>query len=82
MSHWHQQMVDGAEFWINCKWLKALREAGQWQLIKCQPEDLETTRLNLDWHEYIALHPIKCTNYSPECQILSHILMWKINFWI
>ena len=28
-------MVDGAEFWISCKWLKALRKASQWQLIKC-----------------------------------------------
>ena len=35
MSHWHQQMVDGAEFWISCKWLKALRKASQSQLIKC-----------------------------------------------
>ena len=35
MSHWHQQMVDGAEFWISCKWLQALRKASQWQLIKC-----------------------------------------------
>ena len=35
MSHWHQQMVDGAEFWIDCKWLKALRKASQSQLIKC-----------------------------------------------
>ena len=35
MWHRHQQMVDGAEFWINFKWLKALRKASQWQLIKC-----------------------------------------------
>ena len=35
MSHWHQQMVDGAEFWISCKWLKPLRKASQWQLIQC-----------------------------------------------
>ena len=28
-------MVDGAEFWIGCKWLKALRKASQSQLIKC-----------------------------------------------
>ena len=35
MSHWHQQMVDGADFWISCKWLKALKKASQWQLIKC-----------------------------------------------
>ena len=34
MSDWHQQMVDGAEFWISCKWLKALRKASQWKLIK------------------------------------------------
>ena len=35
MSHWHQQMVDSAEFWISCKWLKALRKTSQSQLIKC-----------------------------------------------
>ena len=35
MSDWHQQMVDGAEFWISCKWLKALRKASQWHPIKC-----------------------------------------------
>ena len=35
MSHWHQQMVDGSKSWISCKWLKALRKASQWQLIKC-----------------------------------------------
>ena len=28
-------MVDGAEFWISCKRLKALRKASQSQLIKC-----------------------------------------------
>ena len=27
-----------------------------------------------------SVHPIHCTNYCPECQILSHILMWNINF--
>ena len=37
MSHLHQKMVDGAEFWISCEWLKALRKASQWQLIKCSP---------------------------------------------
>ena len=35
MSHWHQQMVNGAKFWISCKWLKAQRKGSQWQLIKC-----------------------------------------------
>ena len=34
MSHWHQQMIDGAEFWISCKWLKALWKASKWQQIK------------------------------------------------
>ena len=33
MPHWQLQMVDGAEFWISCKWL--LRKASQWELIKC-----------------------------------------------
>ena len=32
LSHWHQH---GAKSWISCKWLKALRKASQWQLIKC-----------------------------------------------
>ena len=27
--------VDVTKFWISCKWLKALRKASQWQLIKC-----------------------------------------------
>ena len=34
MSHWRHMMVDGAEFWITCKWLKLLRKAGCLQLIQ------------------------------------------------
>ena len=34
MSHWHQQMVDGAKFWITCKRLKVLRKASCLQLIQ------------------------------------------------
>ena len=29
MSHWHQQMVNDAGFWISCKWLKTLRKVIQ-----------------------------------------------------
>ena len=31
-SHWRHTMVDGAKFWITCKWLKLLRKAGRLQI--------------------------------------------------
>ena len=34
MSHWRHTMVDGAKFWITCKWLTLLRKAGCLQLIQ------------------------------------------------
>ena len=34
MSHWRQQMVDGADFWISCHWLAFLSSLSQWQLIQ------------------------------------------------
>ena len=34
MSHWCHTMVDGAKFWITCKWLELLRKAGCLQLIR------------------------------------------------
>ena len=34
MSHWRNTMVDGAKYWIICKWLKLLRKSGRLQLIQ------------------------------------------------
>ena len=63
MSHWHQQMVDGAEFWISCKWLKVLRKASQWQLIKLSaPSNICWCQFDIRMHwnkqEYLFDHTL------------------------
>ena len=34
MSHWHGQTIDGAEFWITCKWLAFLSSFSHLQVIQ------------------------------------------------
>ena len=59
LSHWHQH---GAKSWISCKWLKALRKASQWQLIKCSAPS------TICWHQ-CDIQVLKCSVSIPACYL-------------
>ena len=67
MSYWHQQMVEGDEFWISCKWLTALRKASQSQVIKCSaPSTICWRQCDIQIDELCCVVQIVRGSYNPN----------------
>ena len=79
MSHWRQQMVDGADFWISCHWLAFLSSLSQWQLIQklvpsticCHQYDIGIRRNFEKWKKSAR----RCQHHKIKNPILKHLYL-------
>ena len=79
-------LVDGAEFWIICKWLKLLRKAGPLQLIQnSAPSTIVWCQCDIQihtWHKMFSYLVLAEGHWkSLKIVILKPFLDFKQNFW-